>query len=366
MFKAFDKWLPAYVRQKPRIPVEGTTDLLLCLCDHFEPLHGTDHAGALQRLADWKRGWPKLVEAFADSDGVGARHTFFYPVEQYQPELLEEVAAICRRTGAEVEIHLHHDRDTAEGLREKLETGKSNFAKHGLLTRDSTGRIRYGFIHGDWALDNSLPGGRHCGVRNEFAVLAATGCYADFTMPSMPSPTQARLVNSLYYATATDLPRSYDRGEPVCAARNPADADRRPDGRLLMVQGPLGFNWEWRKWGILPRIENGDLTGANPPGPHRLRVWERLNIHVRGRPEWLFVKLHTHGGVPQNYRMLLGEPMVRFYRHLQDRSRDGQRNRFHFVTAREMVNILHAAEDGLSGNPGRYRNYRYPPPALSA
>jgi hypothetical protein len=33
--------------------------------------------------------------------------------------------------------------------------------------------------------------------------------------------------------------------------------------------------------------------------------------------------------------------------------------RLHYVTAREMVNIIHAAEDGRDGNPGAYRDYRY-------
>ena len=33
--------------------------------------------------------------------------------------------------------------------------------------------------------------------------------------------------------------------------------------------------------------------------------------------------------------------------------------RLHYVTAREMVNILHAAEDGHSGDPGKFRDYRY-------
>jgi hypothetical protein len=33
--------------------------------------------------------------------------------------------------------------------------------------------------------------------------------------------------------------------------------------------------------------------------------------------------------------------------------------RFHYVTAREMVNILHAAEDGHSGEPGIFRDHCY-------
>jgi hypothetical protein len=33
--------------------------------------------------------------------------------------------------------------------------------------------------------------------------------------------------------------------------------------------------------------------------------------------------------------------------------------RFHYVTARELVNIVHAAEAGHSGNPSLFRDFRY-------
>jgi hypothetical protein len=47
-------------------------------------------------------------------------------------------------------VHLHHDQDTADGLREKLASFTEKHQKqHGLLTKDEEGRIRYGFIHGD-------------------------------------------------------------------------------------------------------------------------------------------------------------------------------------------------------------------------
>ena len=128
---------------------------------------------------------------------------------------------------------------------------------------------------------------------------------------------------------------------------------------LLLVQGPLGLNWERRKWGLFPRLENGELTGLNPPRPDRLRVWLRLGVHVLGRPEWVFIKLHTHGGIPQNAAALLGDPMRRFLAHVSREYNDGSRYRLHFVSAREMVNIIHAAEDGQVGDPGRFRDYRY-------
>jgi hypothetical protein len=52
--------------------------------------------------------------------------------------------------------------------------------------------------------------------------------------------------------------------------------------------------------------------------------------------------------------MLLGEPMRRFHELLVH-----QDFQLHYVTAREMVNIIHAAEDGKTGSPGAWRDYRY-------
>jgi hypothetical protein len=310
-------------------------------------------------LAEWKRKLPKLTKDFRDADGCGPRHTFFYPVEQYDPDILNDIADICRASGGEVEIHLHHDRDTADGLRQKLEQGKTDLARHGLLSRDTQGRTRYGFVHGNWALDDSHPEGKGCGVRNELAILRDTGCYADFTMPSAPSRTQTQIINSLYYAKSTAEPKSHDTGVPARVSTGTTVGENPTPGDLLLVQGPLGLNWERRKWGLLPRIENADLTGANPPRMDRMRLWLQLGIHIAGRPDWVFIKLHTHGGIPQNFNMLLGEPMREFHRAALAQFNDGEKFRLHYVSARELVNILHAAEQGRSGNPGEFRDYRY-------
>jgi hypothetical protein len=356
MFKALDLWLPAYLRRPRHRAPSGVTDIMLAVCDHFEPLHGADKPTALERIRRWKREFPPLIQKIADADGCCPRHTFFYPVEQYDSDIVAELAELCRLCGGEVELHLHHDRDTADGVRQKLERGKGDLARHGLLARDAAGNLRYGFIHGNWALANSHPAGRHCGVDNELVVLEQTGCYADFTMPSAPDPTQTRIINSLYYADENDCRKAHDTGQPVRVL----DSSKRKaeNAKLLLVQGPLGLNWECRKRGLFPRIENGEISGANPPRPDRMKIWTRLRIHVQGRPNWIFIKLHTHGGIPRNMATLLADPMRRFYEHLLARYNDGKEFLIHFVTAREMVNIIYAAEDGHSENPGSFRDYR--------
>lgn len=329
---------------------------MIAVCDHFEPFHGVGKSEALARVATWRRDFAPLASEFQDADGQSPKHTFFYPIEQYDADVVGALADLCHATGSETEVHLHHHDDTAENLRRTLAQGVERLAEFGQLARDKTGALRFGFVHGNWALDNSHPEGRHCGVRNELRVLREAGCYADFTLPSAPNRTQTRIINSLYYARGTDRPKSHDSGRRVAAGR-----DRQPaqDGELLIVQGPLGLHWQRPKFGVLPRIENSDLTAANPPTTERLQLWLDGRISVVGRPNWLFVKLHTHGAVPANTRMLLGEPMRAFHRSLGKIAAADPSIRFHYVTAREMVNILHAAEDGHSGGPGIFRDHCY-------
>ena len=51
--------------------------------------------------------------------------------------------------------------------------------------------------------------------------------------------------------------------------------------------------------------------------------------------------------------------MQQFLGELTDGARAARsKYRVHFVTAREMVNIILAACDGRDGNPGDYRDYR--------
>lgn len=375
-------WLPSYLRQPPAPQPDGLKDILLCVCDHFEPLHHADKAEARRRMAQWNAEFPQNIAPFRDADGIRPRHTCFYPIEQYEPDLLDDVAALCRASGAEVEVHLHHDRDTEATLRPKLAKGLADFTRHGFLPRDATGRTRWGFVHGDWALDNAHPNGEQCGVDNELAILRDLGCYADFTLPSAPDPTQTRTINRLYYALDTPAPKSHDTGVQVRVLRSgavvPTAAGQAtvpvaaplatipiapPFGDLLIVQGPLALNWERRKLGFLPRIENSDLTANNPPRPDRMRLWLKQHIHVLGRPEWTFVKLHCHGAPPPNSSVFLGEPYRRFHAHLAETYTEANGWRLHYVTARELVNILHAAEDGHRGNPGQFRDYRYKLPA---
>lgn len=355
------RWLGPYLlsrsRRRPPRPDE-TVHVLLCITDHYEPkANRATVADGRRRVETWAREYPRQFARFKDSDGRTPRHSFFFPIEEYEPEYLDLLADLCRQGFGEVEIHLHHHNDTAENLRASLVGFRDLLVqRHGLLSRHrDTGEVQYAFIHGNWALCNSRPDRAWCGVDNEIAILRETGCYADFTFPSAPDATQPPLVNRLYYAV--DRPgqsRSHFQGWEMGRADVPENA-------LLLMQGPLLLDWGRRKWGVLPRLENACLQATQPPSLARLDNWLRARIQAPGRPDWFFVKLHAHGAPEEAHNVLLGEPMVRFHEALAQRARDNPRFQFHYVTAREMYNLAKAAEAGYQGPVAQARDYLFVP-----
>ncbi len=130
---------------------------------------------------------------------------------------------------------------------------------------------------------------------------------------------------------------------------------------LLLIQGPLALNFRRRKLGLLPRIDNAEIMGHYPATPDRIRRWVRQHIHVRGRPEWVVVKASCHGAEERHFEALLGDDAHRMYSYLEAAFRDRAGYRLHYVTARELYNIIKGAEAGLEADPGAFRDFLIPP-----
>lgn len=359
------RWAPAYAWQMlaRRADRKRRPDLILGLADHFEPAitpgrgwEPAERSEQERRLERWCREYPKLVNDWHDSDGRPFRHTYFYPAEQYDAGLIDRLAEHCQAGWGELEIHLHHGvngSDSSANTRRQILEFRDALASRGCLSRmNGEGPPRYAFVHGNFALANSAHG-RFCGVNDEMQILADTGCYADFTLPSAPNPSQISKINALYEcALPLDQQAPHRRGRDLSCGRAPRIFP-------LVIQGPLMVNFARRKRGWpFPGIENGALTTLNPPTMSRLRLWMQAAITVKGRPGWLFIKLHCHGMDPRDDEAMLGASMRRFLQDMASGAQDGCRFRVHYVTAREMVNIALAACDGRDGNAGDYRDYR--------
>lgn len=356
-------WLPHYIKQRlfNSTRVNSKKHILFCFVDHYEPQWGKNISLQQERarVDRWFTDYPKAADKFKDANGCPPKHSFFYPEEEYRFEHLEKIADLCERGYGEIEIHLHHKDDTNDNLRKTL-TGFTELLheKHGAFVRDKESKqLMYSFIHGNWTLNNCHPKGEWCGVNDELIVLKETGCFADFTFPSAPSKTQPATVNALYYAKDNPgKPNSHNRGKPVSAGS-------KPWGDLMLITGPLGLNWKARKKGIFPQIENSDIRSAMPPTKDRIDLWVNSNIHVKGQPNWIFIKVHTHGTQERDMDTLLGQPFEEMCQYLDQEYNDGTDYALHYVSAREMYNIAKAAEANKTGNPNDFRDFIVPAPS---
>ncbi len=355
--KNLHQWLPDYARhivRRARASRGDVTHILFAVCDHYEPLWG--HAGddvGRARVDAWAEGYAALASGYRDADGRPPRHSFFFPGEEYRPYFLDRLGELARRGLGEVEVHLHHDGDTAATVAPKLTETLHAFAQHGHLSRGGKAGYRWAFIHGNWSLANGRPDGRWCGVDDELLVLHELGCYADLTFPSAPDPCQPDKVNQIYWPTGDlSLRRSYAHGER-------ARVGTHYDDRLLMITGPLAL----ARKGLGMRLENGALTGDDPPTAARVATWIAQGIHVEGRPEWVFVKVHTHGAIEKTAASLLGDGGRAMHDALHAHA--GGRAKVHYVTARELFNVARAAMDGKLGDPSQYFDYVVPPPPVA-
>lgn len=353
--------LPSYLWQRLiRRNVRGHVHVIVAMADHFEPSSmpgpGAGYAprGVQQeRLDAWCSEYPGNFASFRDSDGRHFTHTYFYPAEQYDRGLVAQLADLCHSGWGEIEIHLHHEAATADGTRDQIVAFRDALAlEHGCLAyEEGDSRPKYAFVHGNFALANCA-GGFGCGVDNEMQILKETGCYVDLTFPTSAfHPAQIAKINSLYECA---LPL----GERAPQRRGRKLQVGHAVTKLpFILQGPLmlEFDTSSRRWG---RIDNGSLTGLRPPSLRRWELWKKAAITVSGRPDWIFIKLHTHGMDPTQTDAVLRAPMQAFLKELIDGAQD-RHETLHFVSAREMANIIFAACDGREGNPADYRDYRY-------
>jgi hypothetical protein len=359
--KGLHYWLPFYILQMLKgkeMPVAGDPiHIILCFVDHFEPFNGGANAQrAVDRVRNWTEGYPSMADKHHDSDGKMPQHTWFYPPHQ-DHAFLGDLVGLCKSGYGEIEMHLHHNHmrpfpDTSETLREKIVRCIEDYSEYGIFCLPD-GRRVFGFIHGDWSLDNSLGDGI-CGVNDEMRILKECGCYADFTLPSL-GKAQPMIINKIYYAKDNlAKPKSYNWGREVCVGGSPW-------GDLMLIQGITGIRWKSRSHRVKPSIEVSNIDSMDAPLPARIDYWVSNAVRIKGRPDWLFIKLHTHGCREVDFPHLFGASAHGMFRYLEELVCKNQNLFLHYVTAREMYNIAKAAESGLSGDPNAFRNYSIPP-----
>ena len=134
--RGLDRWLVPYLIDRARrgsrtVGRSGPVHLLLCIADHFEPRNGECLScrprDGLQR---WVEDYPRSVRrdsATATAGRPGTRSST--RSSSTSPTTSTPLAGLCRRGFGEVEVHLHHDDDTAENLRAPLLAFKEILAR---------------------------------------------------------------------------------------------------------------------------------------------------------------------------------------------------------------------------------------------
>lgn len=340
--------------------------VMLLFVDHWEP---SDYSGSYDyyspeweaesgRLADyWLNDYARMTAKHRDADGRTPQHTWF--TYQLGKTALDRIAKAAFLRLGEVEVHMHHgDRDDAnddnrtqfiELMRKQIDALQGRGA---LLSAAPYPDTHFGFIHGNWGLDNSS--GQYCGVRNELHLLKALGCYGDFTFPS-GYPTQPDWTNKIFASKDNfTQPKSYSDPSLIreLAAGEPAPGV----DELMIFEGP-GQSGAWC-----------NIDEVFAPGLEPMDQWVNEYVHVPGRDDWVFVKIFTHGAQTlysgaAGVAHLVGEKADQFYADIERVYNDGKNFKLHYVTAREAYNIVRAAIDGKSGDPSAYRDYVIPRPA---
>jgi hypothetical protein len=359
-------------------PAAGPKHILFAFVDHFEPTGSDPGPG----VAAWVDDYMAMASRHLDGDGRHPIHSYFLlfgsvPIGKtdkcepaIDPDCLEKTLILLNRVTyagyGEVEFHCHHgledesERTEEEATNELLDLiarAQVDFNRHGaLLTAESAPRFAFGFIHGMWALDNSRivprldedpPHHQFCGVNRELSLLSHQGAYADFTFPAWGTMDPA-LRDAIFYAADDDLPSSYRRS----ANTRLVAVGQPPWGDLMIVEGPFG---------------NENIgPGGDWPSIWRMHGWVARDIHVPGNDEWVFVKVHTHGLAgdvtdPAVWNVFFGAAIDQFYSDLESQYNDGVAWKLHYVSAREMYNIIKAAEAGKTGDPDAYRDFLIPP-----
>jgi hypothetical protein len=352
-------WLPGYVSWllnqellKQEKSAAAPVHILFFFVDHFEP----GENGAM--MDRWVTDYPKIAGRHRDTAGRPWQHTWFYPGEQPIDRNMVALQKLVAGGYGETELHLHHFNDTEQSARQKFARSIAWFQKFGFL-KSADGATHFGFIHGNWSLDNSR-GSQFCGNNRELVTLRELGCFADFTFSSIFEESQPPTVNNIFEAWDDDRPKSYDHGTPLRAGV-------KPEGDLLIFQGPLLLVPTVRPAKLFLDVENAEIHAAVPVTPRRVDAWVRANIHVEGRPEWRFIKIHTHGASKDvDADEILGPELDGALSYMERTYNDGARYVLHYVTAREAFNVARAAADGKRGDPGQYYDYLIPPYAANA
>lgn len=322
--------------------LEEVEHLMFIIADHHEP--GCTPKNILSSK-NWVDNYKKNTKEIIDDYGRVIQYTWFYPWDHKCEPVMHNLNELVYGGLGEIEFHWHHGNHDNISFEAELAKGLSWFSSFGaLLSEGNKSKTRFGFIHGNWALDNSTKT-KHCGVNRELDILKRAGSYADFTFSTLSTSAQPSMFNSIYYAIDNDENKSYDSGKEAVVGSKGVG--------YMIFQGPSGFDFTDYQF------EVGALEAKSPYKSHRVDLWARHSVYIKGFPKWRFIKVHTHGVTARdvilsNQFREMAEDLSKYAKNIDAK--------LHYITTREAYNLVKAVESGQTGDPNDYLDYEIKPP----
>jgi len=128
----------------------------------------------------------------------------------------------------------------------------------------------------------------------------------------------------------------------------------------MLIQGILGLRWRSRVHGYKPSIETSNISRSDYLFPERIDYLVNNAVKIDGQPNWFFIKLHAHGCRETDFDSIFGGQADEAYIYLESKYNDEKNFVLHYVTAREMYNVIKAAEAGFRDWASEYRDFIIP------
>ena len=176
-----------------------------------------------------------MASRHRDATGRPPQHTWFYPGEQFEPDIMRVLGTggpRVRRSRIPFPSRLRYRRNPA--ARDAARVGSvRNVRIQSNERRQDPLCVRARQLRARQQQRAVL-----CGVSTEIAMLHELGAFADFTFPSVYQESQPSVVNRIYAAKDDERPKSYDRPLPL-------NALTRGEADLMIFEGPLVFSPTW-------------------------------------------------------------------------------------------------------------------------
>ena len=138
--------------------------------DHFEPSRKEGKLG-VRKVSDWCKDYKEIAKFHFDSNGIFPQHTWFYRYDYKNDECIRILSEYVYEDLGEIEFHLHHGYDTLSSFGQKLRDGLLWFNKVGaMVSAEEKPQKYFGYVAGNWALDNGRRNPSMSGVNTELSV----------------------------------------------------------------------------------------------------------------------------------------------------------------------------------------------------